>query len=145
MIARMLTAAAWCCVCAVLLLRVRVHAVNVCVVKQRPMVLPPKPEPVVWVVGTDNSPHAKHALDTTLALMGNGDVLYVFCATAIPSQPASVSWADKTINRQPASQPASTSQPAPASHWKLRLCFRLRVCSCGLSLLSSGVVLVFRN
>ena len=76
------------------------------------MVLPPKPEPVVWVVGTDNSPHAKHALDTTLALMGNGDVLYVFCATAIPSQPASVSWADKTINRQPASQPAS--QPAPA-------------------------------
>jgi hypothetical protein len=48
-------------------------------VKQRAVVLPPKPEPIVWVVGTDNSAHAKHALDTTLTMMGEGDVLYVYC------------------------------------------------------------------
>lgn len=50
--------------------------------KQRPAVMPPKPEPVVWVVGTDNSAHAKHALDTTLELMGDGDTLHVFCEPA---------------------------------------------------------------
>lgn len=54
-------------------------AVDVFIVKQRPVVLPPKPEPVVWVVGTDNSSHAKHALDSTLAMMGEGDTLYVYC------------------------------------------------------------------
>ena len=54
-------------------------AVDVFIVKQRAVVLPPKPEPIVWVVGTDNSAHAKHALDTTLEMMGDGDELHVFC------------------------------------------------------------------
>lgn len=52
--------------------------------KQRPAVLPPKPEPVRWVVGTDNSAHAKHALDTTLEMMGPDDKLHVFCEPSPP-------------------------------------------------------------
>ena len=122
-----------CAVCAVLLLFV--CAVNVCVVKQRPVVLPPKPEPVVWVVGTDNSPHAKHALDTTLELMGNGDVLHVFCATTIHSQRA----CPGPIKLSTASQLASISSLETVVVL-LFACVFARSVFC---LLSSGVVLVF--
>ena len=40
------------------------------------------PKPVTWVVGTDNSECARHALDTCLELMSPDDNLWVFYAGA---------------------------------------------------------------
>ena len=45
-------------------------------------VLPVAPKPVTWVVGTDNSECARHALDTCLELMSPDDNLWVFYAGA---------------------------------------------------------------
>lgn len=63
-------------------------AADVFIVKQRPdsvPVIPVAPKPVTWVVGTDNSECARHALDTCLELMSPDDNLWVFYAAKYES------------------------------------------------------------
>ena len=55
------------------------------IVKQRPVPLPPKGQPATWVIATDNSPCARHALDLVLSLMHPDDKLYIFYAAKYES------------------------------------------------------------
>eukprot|EP01051_Picozoa_sp_SAG22_P013371 SAG22_NODE_1489_length_4310_cov_7.945856_3_plen_176_part_00 len=58
---------------------------HVFVVKQRPVPFPPKGQPGTWVLATDNSPCARHALDLVLSLMGADDKLYIYYAAKYES------------------------------------------------------------
>eukprot|EP01048_Picozoa_sp_COSAG05_P023614 COSAG05_NODE_5190_length_1242_cov_0.937008_2_plen_278_part_01 len=54
---------------------------DVFIVKQAAELLPAQTNgAMVWVVGTDNSAHARHALDMTLGLMQPQDKLFIFYA-----------------------------------------------------------------
>jgi hypothetical protein len=58
---------------------------DVFVVKSNLGVLPPPAQPAIWAVGTDNSPCARHTLDTVLALMNPDDKLFIYYAAKYES------------------------------------------------------------
>ena len=53
---------------------------HIFIIKHREVPLPPINQPATWILATDNSPTAKHALDIVLSLMHPSDHLWIFYA-----------------------------------------------------------------